>query len=132
MNRKGWIIVGAVASFLLVLCCACAVAGWAWWSGTRDAPAATVEQYLTAIRDDDTARVRELTCHRAGVATRLMADWTDVVDWEIIGDESYERSAEVTARVTYTIMGITDSQRMVFTLLKEDDQWVVCGLTAAR
>jgi hypothetical protein len=66
------------------------------------------------------------------VATQLMANWTDVVDWEIIGDETYGRSAEVTAHVTYNVLGMTTGQRMVFTLLKEDDQWVVCGLTAAR
>ncbi len=57
---------------------------------------------------------------------------TEVVDWDITGSESYDSSAEVTARVTFRVFGITESRRFVFTLVRGEDHWQVCGVRSAR
>jgi hypothetical protein len=52
----------------------------------------------------------------------------EVVDWEITGSEVHDRSVDVDARVTYRVLGFAQSGRMVVTVVKEDDDWRVCGM----
>ncbi len=129
MNRKSWIIVGAVTSFVVLVCCVCAVGGLVWWANARNGPEAVVEQYLTAVRDRDTVRAQELTCERKVPATQLLTLLAEPVDWEILDSQTHDTgSAEVTVRVTFDMFGFTHNARRVFALTWEDDRWRVCGL----
>lgn len=127
MTKRNWIIVGAIASFLILMCCACVAVGAMWWWG-RSEPERTVDQYLTAVRDGDNATVASLSCDRPDAAMRVVHGWAEVIDWEVEDTERHERSAEVTARVTFRVLGLTESRRLHFTLVREDDRWKVCGL----
>ena len=130
-QQKIWIAAGAAAMAVAVFCCAGLVAVFVWW--TRPSPEDVVDDYLKALREKDTATVEQLSCHAlpTGVLDRISGAF-EVVDWEIIGSDVHDRSADVDARVTYRVLGFAQSGRMVFTVLKEDDDWRVCGMRATQ
>lgn len=129
-RQKIWLAVAAAGGVLAVFCCACVIAAFTWWSAPD--PDDVVADYLEAVQEDDTAAAREFVCDSwrsgpFGDVTGHLTTWTDIVDWEITDTETHDRSAEVTARITFRVLGLTNSSRMVFTLIKEDGDWKVCG-----
>jgi hypothetical protein len=126
-QQKVLIAVGAATMAVAVFCCAALLAVSAWWS--HDSPEQVVDGYLTAVRDRDTATVEKLSCHSwpTGILDRLSTAF-DVVVWEITDSETHDKSADVTARVTYRVLGFAQSGRMVFTLVEQDGDWQVCGM----
>jgi hypothetical protein len=126
-QQKIWIAVGAGAMAVAVFCCAGLIAVFAWWM--RPSPEDVVDDYLKAVRDKDSATAEQLSCRAwpTGVLDRISGAF-EVVDWEITGSEVHDESADVDARVTYRVLGFAQSGRMVFTVVKEDDDWRVCGM----
>jgi len=126
-RRKLLIALGAIGLTVAVLCCAATIAIVRW--AIRPSAEDVVDDYLSARRSHDIAAAQRLSCHR------LAMDWLDqisgtfeVVDWDIKDSQTHERSADVQARVTYRVLGFAHSGEVDFTLVKEDDDWRVCGM----
>ncbi len=129
-KKQIWLIAGTVTAALAVLCCAAMVVGaiWLW----RDNPEDVVENYLAAVQAGEDSEAREHLCD-AWRGTTLgnivnLSAWADVVDYDVMGSEVHDESATVDARVTYRVLGVTDSGELRFTLVSEDDGWKVCGI----
>jgi len=134
MTKRNWIIVGAIAGFVVVLCCVAGIVGVTAWFN-RETPERVVDAYLSAVQQHDRPRAEGLLCDglrrgAAGRLTGLAQDWMEVVDWDITDTRDSDRSAEVQARVTYKISGVAATNTINFTLIKEDGDWLICGLRA--
>ena len=131
VSRQQWVIVGAITGFVLVLCCiGGAIGGLAWLN--RETPENTVDAYLSAVRQHDRPRAERLLCDglrrgAAGRLTGLAQDWMEIVDWDVTDTRESDRSAEVTARVTFKISGVAATNDFRFTLVNDDGDWQICG-----
>jgi hypothetical protein len=133
-SRRNWIVVAAIAGFVVLLCCVAGVIGGLAWLN-RETPEHVVDEYLSAVQQDDRPRAERLLCDglRGGAAGRLTGlaqDWMDIVDWDVIHSRDSDRSAEVTARVTFKISGVAATNTFRFTLIKEEAGWLICGIQA--
>lgn len=131
MNKRNWIIVGAIAGFVVLLCCAAGVIGGMAWLN-RETPERVVDAYLSAVQQRDRPRAESMLCEglrhgAAGRLTGLAQDWMEVVDWEITDSRDGEKAAEVSARVTVKLEGIATTLPFGFILTKEDGDWRICG-----
>ncbi len=134
-KQKIWLIAGAAGLVFAVFCCAASVAGLLWL--TRDDPEDVVDDYLEAVQEDNAGEAREFVCDSwrnsaLPNVTNALTNWTDIVDWDIVGSETHDESATVTARVTYRVLNVTDSGTMQFTLVHEEGDWRVCGIRSTR
>jgi hypothetical protein len=125
-NQKMWLAGGVAAAFVLLVCCAVGVAGYVWW--VNPSPERVVDTYLRAVQDRDGEEMRDLTCaaHRDD-AEGLDAD-EDLHGWEVINSEEGTSLAEVRVRVDVTTNGERDAETLDIKLVKEDGDWLVCGL----
>lgn len=133
-SRRNWIVVAGIAGFVLVLCCVAGIIGGLAWLN-RETPERVVEEYLSAVQQDDRPRAERLLCDglRGGAAGRLTGlaqDWMEIVDFDVTGTRDSDRSAEVTARVTFKISGVATTNTFRFTLINEDGNWLICGFQA--
>lgn len=129
--KRNWIIVAAIGAFVALVCCAAGVVGGMVWLN-RETPERVVDAYLAAVQQRDRPRAEKLVCDglrggAAGRMTGLAQDWMEIVDWDIMDSRDGARSAEVTARVTYKIMGVAATKPFHFTLVKEKGDWLICG-----
>ena len=134
MNKRNWIIVAAIAGFVVVLCCIAGIVGGTAWLN-RETPERVVDAYLSAVQQRDRPRAESMLCDglrrgAAGRLTGLAQDWMEVVDWDITDTRDGDRSAEVRARVTFKISGVATTNTFSFTLIKEKGDWLICGLQA--
>jgi hypothetical protein len=130
-TRRNWIIAGAAAGLVLLLCCSAAIfSGLVWLN--RETPQRVVDAYLSAVQQHDRPRAERLLCDglrrgAAGRLTGLAQDWMEIVDWDITDIRDSDRSAEVAARVTFKISGVASTNNFRFTLINEDGDWLICG-----
>ncbi len=125
-NQKTWLIVGVVTAFVLVICCACGIGGYVWWSQSSAERAA--ENYLEAIKDRDIEEVRELTCLAKRDDVDPLDSDEELVSWEILNTEQRDTVAEVRARVEVREDGEPDTETIDIELVKEDGDWLVCDI----
>lgn len=133
-SRRNWIVVAAIAGFMLLLCCTAGIIGGLAWLN-RDTPERVVEEYLSAVQQHDRPRAEELLCDglrrgAAGRLTGLAQDWMELIDWDVTGTRDSDRSAEVSARITFKISGVAATRTFRFTLINEDGDWLICGFQA--
>jgi hypothetical protein len=131
MGRRNWMIFGVVAAVLALVFCAAVIVVGAAWLG-RETPEKVVDTYLTALQHHDRAKADSVACEgmRRGMAGKLAGlaqEWSDIVDWEIIDVDRRSKSADVDARITYKVVGLATTNRFTLTLIKEGDDWKVCG-----
>jgi len=130
-KQKIWLIAGAAGLVLAVFCCAASVAGLLWL--TRDDPRDVVDNYLEAVQEGNAGDAREFVCDtwRAIAFSDLVSAlriWRDIVDWDIVDSETHDKSAIVTADITYRVLSVTNSVTTRFTLVHEEGDWRVCGI----
>ena len=123
---------GAIGTFVALMCCAAGVVGGMVWLN-RETPERVVDSYLAAVQQHDRPRAEKLLCDglrrgAAGRLTGLAQDWMEIVDWDITDTRDGDKSAEVAARVTYKISGVAATNTIRFTLIREKDDWLICGL----
>jgi len=133
-NRRNWIIVGAIAGFVVLLCCAAGVVGGMVWLN-RATPERVVDSYLSAVQQHDRPRAERLLCPglrqgAVGRLTGLAQDWMEIVDYDITSTRDGDKSAEVSARITFKISGVAATSTFHFTLIKENGDWLICGFQA--
>ena len=128
--KQIWLIAGTVTAAFAVLCCAAAVASSIWLFSKS--PQDAVEDYLSALQSNDDSAARAQLCDawRDNPLGNLVdvSAWTSVVDYDVIDSEVHDKSATVDARVTYAVLTVTGSRDVRFTLVREDDDWKICGI----
>ena len=130
-KQRIWLVAGIGGLVFSIFCCATTVAGLFWL--IRDDPEDVVGSYLEAVQEDNAGDAREFVCdswrnREFPNLTNVLTNWTEIVDWDIVDTETHDKSAVVTARVTYRVLSVTDSGNLRFTLVEEDGDWRVCGI----
>jgi hypothetical protein len=118
---------------VLVVCGGLVTAGVFLFVNTVRGPSETVDAWFTAGRDGDADGFRDAMCapFRADFSEANFGDdQTTSISWIINGVSIVNDTADVTVDVSYTESGETFDETWTIELVKEGDDWKVCGLTA--
>lgn len=118
MRRREYMVATAAAATTVGL------AGCSGGSG----PAATVEQFYSALQDGDTERATELVHSESPMAgsVEMAAGMLSEMDFSVDSTEVLEESdsrATVEVTVTVTMSGETETSTETVELRKEDGEW---------
>ncbi|GAA1519295.1 hypothetical protein GCM10009827_038260 [Dactylosporangium maewongense] len=126
------LIAGAFLALLVVV-----VGGWFFVQRVLvDSPTDVTERYLDAVNDRDRAAVVDMVCSSERPKAVRGNDYVDddddktTIDWKILSETKGRNSAEVRARVTLhdPESDRTQSVNISVTLVKEDGDWMICGV----
>ncbi|MFF5227388.1 hypothetical protein [Dactylosporangium sp. NPDC000521] len=127
------LIAGAFLALLVVV-----VGGWFFVQRVLvDSPTDVTERYLDAVNDRDRAAVVDMVCSSERPKALRGSDYVDdddddktTFDWKILSETKGRNSAEVRARVTLhdPDSDRTQSVNISVTLVKEDGDWMICGV----
>jgi hypothetical protein len=125
-SQKTWLIGGIVGAVVLICCCAAGIAGSVWWF--NPGPERVTNQYFNALQDKDADKVRDLTCAARRGSLDLPDSNEELVSWEVTSTNESGDTATVLAHAVVSNDGEPQSGNVTITLVKEDGDWLVCGI----
>jgi TIR domain/Domain of unknown function (DUF4878) len=93
-------------------------------------PREAVEKFFSAARNQDVAGVQSVVCsaYRSQFdAASLAQEEVTSVQWQITNVTQNGDTAEATIQLTYQEGGTTHHQTVIYSVIKEDGAWKVCG-----
>ena len=137
-QRRPWKTILIVLGVVLVLCCAgAAFGGYQLFKGVQEAtgPARTAaETFVVNLEDGDTDAAYKLLCKTTQAKYSLDAFKDGVSKQPKVSSHSFggvnvmNYNGKVSATVTILLTFDTSfTERHAFPLVKENDQWLVCG-----